>query len=106
MLAHRDARAEELEVVEVDVEASGIVDLRDADALAAAGIDVADAAAPWQDVAAAGGTPRSWTVRDRLLELGANGVIDPSRQRPGLWHLVLFRWNEAGAPTVRLRRRG
>lgn len=103
MVAHRDARSAALEVVEVDVEASGIVDLRDAEALQAAGVDLADAVAPWAETAAAGGTPSSWTVRDRLLRLGANGLIDPSRKRPGLWHLVLFRWNEPGAPTVRLR---
>lgn len=102
MIAHKDARAAALEIVEIDVEASGIVDLRDASALAAAGIDLAHAVAPWQDIAAAGGTPSSWAVRDRLLELGANGLIDPSRKSPGLWHLVLFRWNEADAPTVRL----
>ena len=67
----------------------------------AAGIHLADAVAPWQEVVAAGETPRSWIVRDRLVGLGANGLIDPSRKSPGLWHLVLFRWNDAGAPTVR-----
>lgn len=103
MIAHRDARSSELEIVELDVHADGIVDLRDAVALTAADIDLADAVAPWQDVVAAGGTPPSWTVRHRLLEIGANGLIDPSRKSPGLWHLVLFRWNESGAPTVRLR---
>ncbi|WP_282827001.1 RES family NAD+ phosphorylase [Gulosibacter sediminis] len=102
MIAHKDARSAALEIVEIEVEAAGIVDLRDADALEAAGIDLADAVAPWQDVVASGGTPPSWAVRDHLLELGTNGLIDPSRKRPGLWHLVLFRWNEAGAPTVRL----
>lgn len=88
MIAHKDARSAALEIVEIEVEA--------------AGIDLADAVAPWQDVVASGGTPPSWAVRDHLLELGTNGLIDPSRKRPGLWHLVLFRWNEAGAPTVRL----
>lgn len=102
MIAHKDARSVALEIVEIDVEASGIVDLRDANTLEAAGIDLADAVAPWQDIAAAGGTPSSWAVRDRLLEVGANGLIDPSRKSPGLWHLVLFRWNQADAPTVRL----
>jgi hypothetical protein len=102
MIAHKDARAAALEIVEVYVQAFGIVDLRDVSAREAAGIDLAEAAAPWQDIAAAGGTPTSWTVRDRLLEIGANGLIDPSRKRPGLWHLVLFRWNEAHAPIVRL----
>lgn len=102
MIAHKDARSVPLEIVEIDVEASGIVDLRDANALETAGIDLADAVAPWQSIAAAGGAPRSWTVRDRVLEVGANGLIDPSRKSPGMWHLVLFRWNEADAPTVRL----
>lgn len=101
MIAHKDARSASLEVIEIDVEAPGIVDLRDGAALEAAGIDLADAVAPWQEIAASGGTPTSWTVRDRLLAAGANGLIDPSRRRPGLWHLVLFRWNQADAPTVR-----
>ncbi|WP_420714750.1 RES domain-containing protein [Roseateles sp. SL47] len=62
----------------------------------------APAPTPWQDIANTGGTPRSWTVRDRLMAAGAHGLIDPSRQRPGLWHLVLFRWNEAGGARVRV----
>lgn len=103
MVAHRDARSSSLEILELEVEATRIVDLRDASALATLGIDLEDAVAPWQDVVAAGGTPRSWTVRDRLVEAGADGLVDPSRTRPGLWHLVLFRWNEPEAPTVRVR---
>lgn len=102
MVAHKDARSAALEIIEIEVEAFGIVDLRDANAVEAARIDIAHAVAPWQDIAAAGGTPSSWTVRDRLLDAGANGLIDPSRKSPGLWHLVLFRWNEADAPTVQL----
>jgi RES domain-containing protein len=102
MIAHKDGRSADREIVEVDVEATRIVDLRDGDSLKAVGLDLADAVAPWQDIAVAGGTPSSWRVRDRLVEAGANGLIDPSRKSPGLWHLVLFRWNEADAPTVRL----
>ncbi|WIB00378.1 MULTISPECIES: RES family NAD+ phosphorylase [unclassified Curtobacterium] len=105
LIAHRDARASALEIIELDVEAAGIVDLRDPNALERIGIDLADAMAPWQHLADAGGTPASWSVRDRLIEVGATGLIDPSRKRPDLWHLVLFRWNEPNAPTVRLRER-
>ncbi|WP_368074223.1 hypothetical protein [Curtobacterium sp. SGAir0471] len=47
--------------------------------------------------------PTSWLVRDRLVALGADGLIDPSRKRPGLWHLVLFRWNTADVPHGNLR---
>lgn len=101
MIAHQRTRSTAREIIELAVEASGIVDLRDDNARDAVGIKLADAAASWQELSATGGTPRSWTVRDRLLEVGANGLIDPSRKSPGLWHLVLFRWNEAGVPTVR-----
>lgn len=93
------------EILEIEVEASGIIDLRDAAAVDALGLDLADAIAPWQDLAASGGTPPSWAVRDRLIAAGAHGLIDPSRQRPGLWHLVLFRWNVPGAPAVSVRTR-
>lgn len=102
MIAHKNDRSPSLEILEIEVEASGIFDLRDASALASLGVDIADAVAPWQDVAKSGGTPRSWSVRDRLIEVGANGLIDPSRKHPGLWHLVLFRWNEGDAPRVRV----
>ncbi|MEV4900046.1 RES family NAD+ phosphorylase [Citricoccus sp. NPDC055426] len=103
MIAHGGAGSLAREILEIEVDASGIFDLRDAAAVSALGLDLAGAAAPWQDVAASGGTPPSWTVRDRLIAAGAQGLIDPSRQRPGLWHLVLFRWNEPGAPVVRVR---
>lgn len=102
MIAHRGARAERLDVVRVEVEAQGIIDLRDTEVLRAIGIDVADAVAPWQDDVAAGRSPRSWAVRNRALEVGAAGLIDPSRRDPGQWHLVLFRWNDGDAPSVRL----
>lgn len=101
MAAHTDARAPRLEVVQVRVEAERIVDLRDADTLARVGVDLADAVAPWQDTAAHGGTPPSWGVRETLDAAGAAGIIDPSRTKPGLWHLVLFDWNSGeGSPVV------
>lgn len=102
MIAHKDARSSSLEIVKIDVEATGIVDLRDAAALELLGVNLTEAVAPWQNSAASGGIPTSWTVRDRLVAAGAQGLIDPSRKSPGLWHLVLFRWNDTGAPSVRV----
>lgn len=99
MVAHGGVRGD-LTVLTFDVHAEGIVDLRDPAAVTAAGVDIEDAVAPWQDVVAAGDVPPSWGVRQRLEELGAQGLIDPSRTRPGLWHLVLFRWNTEGAARV------
>ena len=101
MIAHTDHRAPRLEVLRFDVEAEGIVDLRNHAVLESMGIDPADAAADWQEVVAAGRSPSSWKVRQLLESYGAQGLIDPSRKQPNLWHLTLFSWNTAGAPTVR-----
>ncbi len=100
MIAHADHRAHDLEVVEFDVEAAGIADLRDPTTLAGLGIDPGDAAADWQGPVAEGRVPPSWAVRDALERHGAKGLIDPSRKRPGLWHLTLFSWNRVGAAVV------
>ena len=67
-----------------------------------AGVNLADAAAPWQDIVKNGGEPASWKIRRRLEGLGATGLIDPSRKRPGRWHLTLFRWDSVDAPRVAL----
>ncbi len=99
MTAHGGARRD-LTVLTFTVEADRIVDLRDRHALFALGIDLQDAVAPWQEVVANGGVPRSWGVRRRLEEVGAHGLVDPSRTRPGLWHLVLFRWHSADSARV------
>ncbi len=50
----------------------------------ALGIDANAAAAPWQEDVSAGRTPPSWRVQEVLVGIGADGVIDPSRKRPGL----------------------
>ena len=101
MQAHRDNRAS-LEIINVSVVAEKIFDLCNTDALLAAGIDINDAIAPWQETVKAGGIPPSWQVRARLESRGMNGLIDPSRKAPGLWHLVLFSWNENSHAQVRM----
>ena len=87
-------------VVTVEVDSTDILDLRDAAAVRAAGLDTADAAALWQDSVSRGETPRSWRFRDAAEFRGARGLIDPSRQEPGLWHLVLFAWDTPGEAQV------
>jgi RES domain-containing protein len=102
MIAHTRGRVVDRVVLEFHVEAHDIVDLRDPAARLATGVDLEDAVAPWQNIVATGGEPSSWSVRRQLEDLGASGLIDPSRKRPGLWHLTLFRWNAPGAPRVAL----
>ena len=57
MIGHNDVRRGAVEIVAIDVEASGI-DLRYVSALKEVGIDLEDALAPWQRIAEGGGTPR------------------------------------------------
>lgn len=102
MLAHTQGRVDELVLLKFHVVAHNIVDLRDPAVLLAAGVNLADAVAPWQDVVKTGGEPSSWHVRRRLESLGAHGLIDPSRTSPGLWHLTLFSWNSPDTPRVTL----
>lgn len=89
------------QVLAFDVAARRIADLRDGRAMSRLGVDPTLAAQDWQEARRRGEQPASWLVRERLEAAGAVGLIDPSRKRPGLWHLTLFAWNRPGAPTVR-----
>ncbi|MEH6547252.1 MAG: RES family NAD+ phosphorylase [Sneathiella sp.] len=60
------------------------------------------AAQSWQPALARGDEPRSWHAADELRSAGYSGLIDPSRQSPGLWHITLFQWNTPAAPNIRL----
>lgn len=97
---HKANRSQEQDVVEIEVDADRIFDLRDDEACAKAGINLSDAISPWQPLVAKGDRPKSWNVREQVIELGGVGLIDPSRQVSGLWHLVLFDWNRENAPIV------
>ncbi|MFP3340595.1 hypothetical protein R0J91_21635, partial [Micrococcus sp. SIMBA_131] len=77
MKAHAGNRSANLVMIKVRVEADKILDLRNTDAVSAAGIDLNDAMAPWQEIAENGGVPGSWHVRNRLESLGVKGLIDP-----------------------------
>ena len=82
------------------VAANRLVDLRNATACAALGIDPARGKVDWIAALDRNEAPPSWAVADRARALGAAGLIDPSRRAPGAWHLVLFRWNEPGEAAV------
>lgn len=101
MIAHTAGATPDRVIVPISVEAGHIFDLRDTIACGKAGIDRAKAFAEWQNLVSEGQEPESWRVADAIRNLGANGLIDPSRRAPGLWHLVLFRWNIEGGARVR-----
>lgn len=102
LMAHSHSRSEQQEIVEIHVAGEQIFDLRNQTACAAAHIKLEDAISPWQQLVAQGKRPPSWRVRDKIIALGGKGLIDPSRQKPGLWHLVLFEWNSKTSPSVKV----
>jgi len=77
-----------------------VLDLGDGAACAHFGIDAASANLSWRKALEVDERPPSWAVADAVRSTGADGLIDRSRLFPGAWHVTLFRWNEAGAPTV------
>ena len=89
-------------VVQLQARADRLVDLRDAGSCAALGVNPARVKDDWIAALDRGEEPASWAVSDRARAIGANGLIDASRRAPGEWHLVLFRWNEAGGASVRV----
>lgn len=83
-----------------DVTAARIVDLRQDAGRREARLVEADMAAPWKHIAwVQKREPASWTAALALAGR-ADGAIVPSIQREGGSNLVLWRWNEPGAPTV------
>lgn len=78
MKSHSENRSNNLVVVEVSVVVDKILDLRNTDAVLAAGFELNDAIAPWQEIVNNGGTPSSWNVRNRLESLGIKGLFSKS----------------------------
>lgn len=79
-----------------------VLDLRDAAQCGRLGIDPANANMRWQNERAAGNVASTWAISDAARAAGADGMLNPSRSRPDLTHLVLFRWNGPNEPVLTL----
>lgn len=98
LIKYKDSITEPLVLVKYDVQPTQVVDLR-SDELS----DLRrKSSVNWQESIKRGEEPSSWSVADQLKKNNEIGLIDPSRKNPDIWHLTLFRWNEAGAPTVNI----
>ncbi|RYG90687.1 RES domain-containing protein [Loktanella sp. IMCC34160] len=87
-------------VFPVKVTATVVTDLRTEAVREALGIALADIHVFWAKIASAGQRPATWSISDRLRDAGFDGILTPSRSRPDLTHLSLFRWNGLGLPKV------
>ncbi|MBO9424387.1 RES family NAD+ phosphorylase [Labrenzia sp. R4_1] len=84
------------ELITLKVSACKLLDLRDEDHSELYEL----ARQPWIAPLKNGLEPASWIAADLIRPSGYHGLIDPSRRRPGLWHITLFEWNAPGAPSV------
>jgi RES domain-containing protein len=87
-------------VRQLQIEETRVVDIRNPDICRYLGIVPSDSDVPWQPQLAAGQRPSTWNVSDRARQAGADGLVYTARTAPTRWHLVLFRWNHLGGPTV------
>jgi RES domain-containing protein len=80
-----------------EVDCEDVVDLRAAATQKAAGVDPDDMGCPWFAEAAAGRTPASWRLAERLVAAGAAGILVPSYVRGATAadvNLVLWNWSD------------
>lgn len=87
-------------LVPVMVNEAYVLDQHDQTLCDRLGIDRSRSDTSWRTALEAGGEPPSWQTSDIARAAGADGLIDPSRNIPGGWHLDLFRWNDLGGPRV------
>lgn len=84
-----------------DIRMDGILDLTRSEVLASVGIDPAQLHAPWKTILLVHrGIPPGWRIAERLIGLGANGVLAPSVRSVGGTNLVLWRWNDTPTRVV------
>ena len=89
-------------IVPLDLDGASVLDQRDASVRDAYGIKLDDAMARWSPHLAQGRDAPSWRNADAARAAGAEGIVDPSRGIVDGWHIALFRWNEPGAPQLRV----
>jgi RES domain-containing protein len=89
-------KAQPMTLVAYRVVCAAIVDLSDPDTLTTLTITAVELASPWEDLAARGQEPPTWTLARRLIADGARGCLAPS-YAPGTGPadrcLILWAWN-------------
>ncbi|WP_461405302.1 RES family NAD+ phosphorylase [Falsiruegeria mediterranea] len=83
------------------VENATVADLRSHQARELWSVSLDDIHAFWAELHAKGEVSPTWHLGDRLRAQGLDGLLTPSRSRPDLTHLSLFRWNAADGPKIR-----
>ena len=88
-------------IVPLLLSAADILDFRIPETNRDLGLSGKETCANWRQQRSADQPAESWKASDAARDLGANGMIYPSRKYRPLWHIVLFRWNQPDAPALR-----
>jgi RES domain-containing protein len=98
-------KVQPLTICAYDVDCDGVVDLGDDASCQAHGVDPADLACPWEDIASHGGEPPTWRVARALAAEGRAGVIVPSfapGAGPSDRNVVFWKWSDTPPHRVRV----
>ena len=97
MARYRGLTTPEQTVVPLTLTNARVLDLRDPAQCGRFQVDPSNMNLVWQDL------PRpspTWSISDAARAAGADGLLYPSRSRPELAHLTLFRWNGPKGPRL------
>lgn len=89
-------KAQPMTLCAYQVDCADVLDLTDADVLAAHGIAAADLGCAWKDLATRGIKPPSWTMAEQLAAAGAAAAIVPSFAKGAGGadsNVVFWRWS-------------
>ncbi len=88
-------------ILQLELSGGSLANLTVAELLQEHGATPAIHDCPWRAGVDNGRIPETYRLRERLLEQGFDGVIYPSVMSRGGSCIALWRWNEAGAPSLR-----
>lgn len=98
-------KAQPMTICAYEVDCEDVVDLTDGRERRRWRIGDADLSCPWEDLAARGQTPPSWTLANRMIAEGRAGILVPSfapGAGPGDVNAVFWRWSDAPPHQVRV----
>ncbi len=88
-------------IIQIELGGASLADLTAADVMSQWKIAPDIHRCNWRDDLGKGRNPKTYDIRERLLAQGFDGVIYPSTMSPGGSCVVLWRWNEPDAPSLR-----
>jgi RES domain-containing protein len=88
-------------ILQIELSGASLADLTVASTLQDLGVTPEIHKCPWRAKLEAGRVPRTYDLRAQLLAQGFDGVIYPSVMSQGGGCVVLWRWNEPDAPSLK-----